>query len=75
MLTDFDCFRGKYRALTCEWKGTEKHNCGKETVYGKAYCTEHLAKAYITVSAEELEKQTEKELKKVEKASIPLIEE
>lgn len=75
MLTDFDCFRGKYRAVSCEWKGDSKHNCGEPTVYGRAYCATHLAKAYIVVSEDELEKQAEKELNKVENASVPMIEE
>ncbi|BDR25784.1 hypothetical protein RVBP17_1730 [Pseudomonas phage sp. 30-3] len=71
----FDFTFGVYRAKQCEWKGNSKTQCGAKPIEGKAYCLEHFKKAYVNISEEMLDKQTEAQLKKLEKEMPVVIEE
>lgn len=52
-MKDIDAVSGLYRATRCEWSTGIKNKffyktCGEKVVPEKAYCAEHMARAYYT---------------------------
>ncbi|MBR5130757.1 MAG: hypothetical protein IKV03_06010 [Alphaproteobacteria bacterium] len=63
---------------SCRWpigepKDADFHFCGKDTVTGKPYCSEHCKIAYT--SLKELANQNKKEAITINKTATPLVEE
>ena len=64
-ISNHDLTVGKLRATTCEWFEKDDSRCDHKVVFGKPYCTEHMKKAYRTVSTAEFEKETDTVIKEV----------